>query len=118
MASGIWQALSDGTSASVTQFIRYIVLLNALIPISLYVTLELVKVIQCSFISMDRSLWAGPSPLIEVVPVYRVTRSSGIILRMTLVLMILSDVSRMSLWGDILFTHSAHPPPWPFHVHA
>jgi len=39
--------------------IRYIVLLNALIPISLYVTLELVKVIQCGFISMDRRLWQG-----------------------------------------------------------
>jgi magnesium-transporting ATPase (P-type) len=49
--------VEGGTSASVTQFIRYIVLLNALIPISLYVTLELVKVIQCGFISMDHRLW-------------------------------------------------------------
>jgi len=40
-------ALAGGSGAAATQFIRYIVLLNALIPISLYVTLELVKVIQC-----------------------------------------------------------------------
>ena len=40
-----------------TQFVRFVVLLNALIPISLYVTLELVKVIQCFLIARDRELY-------------------------------------------------------------
>ena len=34
-------------------------LLNALIPISLYVTLELVKVVQCAWISFDKELYCA-----------------------------------------------------------
>jgi phospholipid-transporting ATPase len=40
----VWPDMEGGANAAVTQFVRYVVLLNALIPISLYVTLELVKV--------------------------------------------------------------------------
>ena len=52
-----WPDVEGGVGAAFTQFIRYVVLLNALIPISLYVTLELVKVIQCGWIRCDRKLY-------------------------------------------------------------
>ena len=52
-----WPNIEGGAGAAVTQFIRYVVLLNALIPISLYVTLELVKVMQCGWIALDRRMW-------------------------------------------------------------
>ena len=49
--SGVWPDV-DGAGATdyLTQLVRFLVLLNALIPISLYVTLELVKVMQCGWI--------------------------------------------------------------------
>ena len=51
MPSGVWPDV-DGAGATeyLTQTVRFLVLLNALIPISLYVTLELVKVMQCGWI--------------------------------------------------------------------
>lgn len=52
-----WPDIEGGFKAAMTQFIRFLILLQALIPISLYVTLELVKVIQCAWISFDRQLW-------------------------------------------------------------
>ncbi|KAJ2609981.1 hypothetical protein H4S08_003822, partial [Coemansia sp. RSA 1365] len=39
----------------------YIVMLNALIPISLYVTLEAVKIFQCWFIQQDVAMFHAPS---------------------------------------------------------
>ena len=35
------------------QFLRFMILINQLIPISLYVTLELVKVMQCTLLTWD-----------------------------------------------------------------
>ena len=55
-ATGTWPDVEGGFGAAATQFVRFVVLLNALIPISLYVTLELVKVMQCGWISLDREL--------------------------------------------------------------
>ena len=46
-----------GVAHFFTQFVRFVVLLNALIPISLYVTLEVVKVLQCGLIRFDRALY-------------------------------------------------------------
>lgn len=56
--SNVWPDV-EGANASTffTQFVRFIVLLNALIPISLYVTLEFVKVVQCAWINFDRELY-------------------------------------------------------------
>mgnify|MGYP003750831481 CR=1 FL=1 len=56
--SGVWPDV-EATNADgfFTQFVRFVVLLNALIPISLYVTLELVKVIQCFLIANDKQLY-------------------------------------------------------------
>ena len=58
MPSGVWPDV-DGAGATdyLTQLVRFLVLLNALIPISLYVTLELVKVMQCGWIGLDRSMY-------------------------------------------------------------
>ena len=58
MPSGVWPDV-DGAGATeyLTQTVRFLVLLNALIPISLYVTLELVKVMQCGWIGLDRSMY-------------------------------------------------------------
>lgn len=39
------------------QFLRFLILINQLIPISLYVTLELVKVIQCTLLSWDLNMY-------------------------------------------------------------
>jgi magnesium-transporting ATPase (P-type) len=47
---------SKGTDA-VERFFTYFILLNTMIPISLVVTLEIVKVIQAYFISRDRELY-------------------------------------------------------------
>ena len=43
------------------QFLRFIILLNQLIPISLYVTLELVKVMQCTLLSWDLHMYHKPT---------------------------------------------------------
>ena len=56
--SGVWPDVEVAdANGFFTQFVRFVVLLNALIPISLYVTLELVKVIQCFLIARDRELY-------------------------------------------------------------
>ncbi len=39
------------------QFLRFIILINQLIPISLYVTLELVKVMQCTLLTWDLQMY-------------------------------------------------------------
>ena len=43
--------MTPGFGSWVVQAVRYIILLNNVIPISLYVTLELVKVLQCSLLA-------------------------------------------------------------------
>jgi magnesium-transporting ATPase (P-type) len=45
----------------VVQFVRYVILLNQMIPISLYVTLELVKVAQCVILTYDEKMRHTPS---------------------------------------------------------
>ena len=53
--SGVWPDVEVADARGfLTQFVRFVVLLNALIPISLYVTLELVKVIQCAPVARER----------------------------------------------------------------
>ena len=53
-----------GFSEIVVSFLRFGLLINQLIPISLYVTLEVVKVVQCTFLGWDRHMYhAG-----EIVP--------------------------------------------------
>lgn len=49
--------LAPGFGEMVVQFIRFGLLINQLIPISLYVTLEVVKVIQCTFLAWDRKMY-------------------------------------------------------------
>ena len=69
IASGIWQknnefdnlkltmivngVIRTETQISILSFFTYFVLLNTLLPISLSVTLELVKVVQAYFINND-----------------------------------------------------------------
>ena len=50
------QALGSSHSPALT-FFTYIILLNTLIPISLYVTLEIVKTVQASFIDNDLQMY-------------------------------------------------------------
>eukprot|EP00241_Pyramimonas_parkeae_P000712 CAMPEP_0114248118 /NCGR_PEP_ID=MMETSP0058-20121206/13395_1 /TAXON_ID=36894 /ORGANISM="Pyramimonas parkeae, CCMP726" /LENGTH=1017 /DNA_ID=CAMNT_0001361489 /DNA_START=230 /DNA_END=3280 /DNA_ORIENTATION=+ len=55
-----WPELaSDSFAGMVVHFLRYVILLNQMIPISLYVTLEMVKVIQCIFLSCDRQMYCS-----------------------------------------------------------
>lgn len=54
----------------VLQFVRYFILLDAMIPISLYVTLELVKLVQCLFLAWDRQLYC---PLSDTPFQYKTT---------------------------------------------
>ncbi len=57
-----WTEWGPGFGAWVVQLVRYIILLNNMIPISLYVTLELVKVLQCSLLySCDRKMYHAES---------------------------------------------------------
>ncbi len=46
-----------GFGEIVVSFLRFGLLINQLIPISLYVTLEVVKVVQCTFLSWDRQMY-------------------------------------------------------------
>ena len=46
-----------GFSEIVVSFLRFGLLINQLIPISLYVTLEVVKVVQCTFLGWDRHMY-------------------------------------------------------------
>ena len=60
VASGICRIFPDlppGGGAVFVQFLRFLILINQLIPISLYVTLELVKVIQCTLLSWDLNMY-------------------------------------------------------------
>ncbi len=55
----------------IVQVIRFCILLNGLIPISLYVTIEMVKILQCIWIlNSDRKVRVIPcvKPLDEVSP--------------------------------------------------
>ena len=52
-----WPEFGPSAQNLIVQAIRFIILLNQFIPISLYVTLELVKVIQCYFLNMDRRMY-------------------------------------------------------------
>lgn len=52
-----WPELGTGIAGSLTAILRFIILLNQLIPISLYVTLEVVKVAQCLFLNWDREMY-------------------------------------------------------------
>lgn len=48
----------QGFPGWIIQVIRFIILLNGIIPISLYVTLELVKVLQCVLLyNGDRQMY-------------------------------------------------------------
>ena len=49
--------LPPGGGAVLVQFLRFIILINQLIPISLYVTLELVKVMQCTLLTWDLHMY-------------------------------------------------------------
>ena len=53
----VFPDLPPGGGAVLVQFLRFIILLNQLIPISLYVTLELVKVMQCTLLSWDLQMY-------------------------------------------------------------
>ncbi|KAJ2713785.1 hypothetical protein H4R19_002077, partial [Coemansia spiralis] len=57
---GYWYLRGIHVSASALVF-GYIVMMNALIPISLYVTLEAVKIFQCWFIEQDVAMYHAPS---------------------------------------------------------
>ena len=52
-----WPSFDPSFINIIVQSIRFIILLNQFIPISLYVTLELVKVIQCYFLNVDRRMY-------------------------------------------------------------
>ncbi|GMH43083.1 hypothetical protein BSKO_11005 [Bryopsis sp. KO-2023] len=52
-----WPELGAGWLGGLVTTLRFIILLNQLIPISLYVTLEVVKVIQCLFLNWDRGMY-------------------------------------------------------------
>eukprot|EP01026_Neomeris_dumetosa_P071035 TRINITY_DN7145_c1_g1_i1.p1 TRINITY_DN7145_c1_g1~~TRINITY_DN7145_c1_g1_i1.p1 ORF type:complete len:1115 (-),score=152.45 TRINITY_DN7145_c1_g1_i1:270-3410(-) len=52
-----WPDLKVGAAGFLVQVLRFIILLNQMIPISLYVTLELVKVFQCYFLHIDRDMY-------------------------------------------------------------
>ena len=53
----VFPDLPPGGGAVFVQFLRFLILINQLIPISLYVTLELVKVIQCTLLSWDLNMY-------------------------------------------------------------
>ncbi len=52
-----WPELRPGLAALLVQFLRFMILFNQLIPISLYITLELVKVCQCKFLAWDCQMY-------------------------------------------------------------
>ncbi|KAJ2778255.1 hypothetical protein H4R18_004702 [Coemansia javaensis] len=55
-----WYLGADAMSASVL-FFGYVLMMNTLIPISLYVTLEMVKIAQCWFIQQDAAMYHAES---------------------------------------------------------
>lgn len=56
-ATNGWPDLGRGFQGGCVTVLRFIILLNQLIPISLYVTLEVVKVFQCLFLNADRQMY-------------------------------------------------------------
>lgn len=56
-ATNGWPDLGKGVTGGAVTVLRFVILLNQLIPISLYVTLEVVKVIQCIFLNWDRQMY-------------------------------------------------------------
>ncbi|KAK9838944.1 hypothetical protein WJX74_006434 [Apatococcus lobatus] len=60
-STGQWPELKPGLAALFVQFLRFMILFNQLIPISLYITLELVKVCQCKFLQWDCQLYHAES---------------------------------------------------------
>ena len=57
----VFPDLPPGGGAVLVQFLRFIILINQLIPISLYVTLEVVKVMQCTLLTWDLQMYHKPS---------------------------------------------------------
>ncbi|KAL3133538.1 hypothetical protein ABBQ38_007389 [Trebouxia sp. C0009 RCD-2024] len=53
----VFPDLAPGGGAVLVQFLRFMILINQLIPISLYVTLELVKVMQCTLLTWDLHMY-------------------------------------------------------------
>lgn len=56
-ACRVFPDLAPGGGAVLVQFLRFMILINQLIPISLYVTLELVKVMQCTLLTWDLHMY-------------------------------------------------------------
>lgn len=56
-ACRLFPDLPPGGGAVLVQFLRFMILINQLIPISLYVTLELVKVAQCTLLTWDLHMY-------------------------------------------------------------
>jgi magnesium-transporting ATPase (P-type) len=57
-STGDWPELPPGPAAFGVSFLRFVILLSNLIPISLYVTLEVVKVFQCALlVNRDRKMY-------------------------------------------------------------
>ena len=56
-ACRLFPDLPPGGGAVLIQFLRFMILINQLIPISLYVTLELVKVMQCTLLTWDLHMY-------------------------------------------------------------
>ncbi|KAG0624510.1 hypothetical protein M758_3G253200 [Ceratodon purpureus] len=48
-----WPEPKSGMSLILIQMLRFILLLNEFVPISMYVTLEIVKVVQCLYVNWD-----------------------------------------------------------------
>lgn len=55
--SGLWYLPAPSLRTDVTNFFAYLILFNTLIPISLYVTLEFVRLCQAAYISWDRDMY-------------------------------------------------------------
>mmetsp|Transcript_19543 Transcript_19543/g.46668 ORF Transcript_19543/g.46668 Transcript_19543/m.46668 type:complete len:1120 (-) Transcript_19543:221-3580(-) len=56
-----WPDLGPGFGGFLVAFLRFIILYNQLIPISLYVSLEVVKVVQCFFLNNDLGMYHAPT---------------------------------------------------------
>ena len=52
-----WPEFGPGVPGLLVTILRFVILLNQMIPISLYVTLELVKVAQCLFFNWDMCMY-------------------------------------------------------------
>ncbi|CAD7702859.1 unnamed protein product [Ostreobium quekettii] len=52
-----WPEFGPGVEGTLVTFLRFVILINVMIPISLYVTLEVVKVAQCLFLNWDLEMY-------------------------------------------------------------